>query len=160
MQLLLQVLLYGCMIIQACQVARGAVLPEPHILPQDHNGFKLCYDMALEQAQIEQRKSLLKQEIQYKLHLEGSPDEPPEDLVIPPETLASYRAAVTLEETISAQEKAQERQEGCGERNTFYAKEIMLFFPSLYQGDIPSVNSFDWGELKFGFMILYLSSIL
>lgn len=116
--------------------------------------------MALEQAQIEQRKSLLKQEILYKLHLEGSPEEPPEGLVIPPETNASYWAAVALEETISAQEKAQERQEGCGEKNTFYAKEIMLFFPSLYQGDTPSLNSFDWGELKFGFVILYLTSIL
>ncbi len=130
-----------------CKPASGAALPD--LIPPQEAPLRPCYEDTQEEQLIEQeqRNKVLREEILYKLGYEQPPEAPPDDLVISKEDLASYTAAVALDEAIVAGQRARDTMDGCKEKETYYAKEVKLFFPSHFYGDLPSVNIFDWGEL-------------
>lgn len=106
--------------------------------------FSSCYDIDLEETLSKQRLDVLRQEILSKLNLNEVPENPPEDIEIRGDVLASYQAALALDGAIE-EERENEEQDGCSEKETFYAKEVMLHFPSQFAGEVPPINIFDWG---------------
>ena len=104
--------------------------------------FSTCYDSDLERTLSKQRLDVFRQEILSKLNLNEVPENPPDDLEIGEDVLASYQSAIVLDGAIEEERE----QDGCGEKETFYAKEVMIHFPSQFDGEVPPINIFDWGE--------------
>ncbi len=93
-----------------------------------------------------QRIEVLRGEILSKLSYTQAPENPPGGLVANEEDLARFSAAVALNEAIVTERREQKTLNCRAERETFYAKEVKLHFPSHFQGELPFVNIFNWGE--------------
>lgn len=113
--------------------------------------LSLCYEDKIRNTWSEQRIELFKQEILAKLNLDAEPDNPPEAIdleLVDEEVLAAYRATLARNEAAEGQEEnGGQLSAGCAEeKQSFYAKEVKLFFPSHFHGEPPPINMFDWGK--------------
>ncbi len=137
-----------------CKPAAAGVLPEA-ATPQDVEdaanatfspNIKPCYEEKSEEELFKQRINVLRGEILSKLRFEQPPENLSNGLVLMEEDNASFSAVLALNEAILKEQREQYMTDGCKERETFYAKEVKLYFPSHFQGELPSVNIFNWGK--------------
>lgn len=115
-------------------------------IPKHKISNKPCNERKLEDQLSVQRIEVLRGEILSKLSYEQVPDNLA-STELSEEDFATFSAAVALDDILTEQ-REQQKVSGCHgeEKETFYAKEVKLHFPSHFEGDLPSVNIFNWGK--------------
>ena len=126
-------LLSAILYTSVCVSAFSTAPPTPYV-PFETNLFGTCAENGTLR---ELRLAAIKEEILAKLRLREAPENPRRSPTINKSTRSAYQAAA---------QTAQQRDDNkCG-RDTFYAKQIFLFFPIRYQPVIPPAEMFEWSE--------------
>lgn len=88
----------------------------------------------------ERRLAAVRNEILAKLRLTQEPSNPVKPVVVDRDMLSAYNLAT---QTASRRNVVPECS---GERNSLFAKQLRLYFPTSYERVIPSAEIFEWGK--------------
>ena len=116
-------------------MSASSTAPTPYVPPFGTSEFGTCAENGTTLREL--RLAAIKEEILAKLWLREAPENPRRSPTINKSTRSAYQAA-----TQTAQQRAASE---CG-RDTFFAKQISLFFPIRYQPVIPPAEMFEWSE--------------
>ena len=105
----------------------------------------------------ERRLTAVRNEILAKLRLTQEPSNPVKPVVVDRDVLSAYNLAT---QTASRRNIVPECS---GERNSLFAKQLRLYFPTSYERVIPSAEIFEWGtsqSLHMDIMLLVIIRLL